>query len=122
MFMTTEELLRQREHLHDLVDMFWRCGTYTRSSVYAEMAQCLNMDITPHISDLGTEQICKVAAWFEDKLRRDNIADCRRCVHNDGVTDIGITRCGLTGHPLCYQYKNNNMILNPCERQHDSHR
>lgn len=112
-FAVTEELLSQREHLHDLVDMLWKNGGYRRDEIYEAMRARLGEQQPVHISDMPVSYIREVAKMF-DAYVQHRYANCRTCKHAAGTTDIGLIRCGLTGHPFCYHYKQSDQPLTSC--------
>lgn len=112
-FAVTEELLNQREHLHELVDMLWRNGGLRRSELYEAMRVRLNERNPVHISDMYPSHIREVAKMF-DAYVQHRYAACSTCKHAAGTTDIGLVRCGLTGHPFCYHYKQSEQPITPC--------
>ena len=115
-FAVTEELLRQREHLHDLVDMLWKNGDWCRDQVYEAIQTRLNEREPVHISDMQPSQIKVVASMF-DSFVQHKYAACSKCVHRAGQTDIGLIRCELTGEPFCHQFKNTDKPLNKCDHE-----
>ena len=113
-FAVTEELLNQREHLHDLVDMLWKNGDCRRSELYEAMQTRLNSSELVRISDMHPPQIRVVAGMF-DLYVQHRYADCVHCKHRSGKNDIGLIRCALTGEPFCHRYKDTDKPLNACE-------
>lgn len=114
-FKVTEALLYDRQAVHELVDIFWKCGIMTRDEVYLEIAAILNTDIVPHISDLGHEDIYKVASAFFDKLALLDYAPCASCQHSDGFTSIGIPYCSALGGAFCSMCKDEEAVIQRCQ-------
>lgn len=96
-FQGTEKDLFERGQLHLLVDFFWKNMDYKRTQVYDLMAKVLHSPEPVHISDMGHDQMKKVAEAFQAILAANGVAPCRNCEYAGEATSLGLFPCTHKG-------------------------
>lgn len=96
-FQATQNLLSDREALHNLVDTAWRRKALTRGEIYAMMGHLLDKDEV-HISDMTEDEMRKIVEWFQPYVAHMLGRICHCCKHGY-KSSLGLYRCELTGRP-----------------------
>ncbi len=96
-FRTTPDLLAGRKALHQIVDLLWQRGPFTRTQVYRKISDMLGSGELVHISDLKLSQIRKLVDGLQNELRSIGILRCEDCSYSFKDPVSGLLCCSKWG-------------------------